>query len=448
MLNLLSDKFKSKKLKIAFFGIGKSNTGVIDYLLRHGIDFELTIRSDTDVKQFPRASRIFSGACALCDIDEDIIFLSPSVRRDRPELVAAERCGTLLSSDAEFFFALSKQRIFAVTGSDGKSTTTYLISELLRSAGTYAEPAGNYGVSLTSLLDSECDVVAELSSFQLMYTAPKSFTSVITNIVPNHLNWHKSLDEYSTAKKNILKNAKRVVGDYDSVLLRPIVCENRPFALISTTLSYEELVRAADSENYLTISSDTVFLNGTPYFSVANAKRKEEYNLKNYMLSAAATLGLASGEDIERTIGSFSGLPHRAELVDVRDGISYINSSIDSSPIRTLKTLSSLNGNVAVIISGIGKRLPIAELAQSLPTLTVGAVFMGEIGRELIEYINENNIRYEYKTAEDMTDAVKKAKSFLSGGGTVILSPAATSFDKYKNFEERGLDFKKAVTKS
>lgn len=445
MLDLLSQKCNKGKIKIGVFGLGKSNLGVLDYLKRLNADFDLTLRSDAEISTDIPAKRIYDKASALKDIDEDILFLSPSVRRDRRELALAKEQGTLLFSDAELFFTLTRQKIFAVTGSDGKSTTTYLISEILRQSGKDAAPAGNFGVSLLSVLGKYSTVVAELSSFQLMYMKPYSSCAVITNLTPNHLNWHKSFTEYAEAKSNIIRNAERVVFDYDSELLRPLLSGVRPFAVTSLDFSYEELSKTVTAENYLTQKCDTVYLNGKPYFSTKLAKRKEPYNIRNYMLSAASTLGESSPEVIEKVICSFGGLPHRAELVLRRGNISYINSSIDSSPERTLKTLSALSGRVAVIICGIGKGLSVSELSHRLPELTVGAVFMGDVGNEVSEYLDKNKILYNYRLASNMINAVKEAEHLLSGCGTVILSPAATSFDNYKNFEERGNDFKRAV---
>ena len=445
MTNPLFRKSKEKTLKIGLFGLGKSNLGVLGYLKEKNLNFELTLRSDKNISTDIFCHRSFIGSGALSDIDEDIIFLSPSVRRDRAELKIAEKRGTLLFSDAELFFSLAKNRVFAVTGSDGKSTTTYLISELLRASGIDAVPAGNYGVSLSSLIGKACDVVAELSSFQLSYMKPKSYAAVITNITPNHLNWHKSLEEYVSAKENIIPNTERLALDYDSKLIAGAAKRAELFAVTSLELSYGELSRAVRAENYLTVKDSAVYLNGKPYFSIDGAQRRENYNIRNYLLAAAATLGLTAPETTKKVLNSFGGLAHRAQLIAKRGGISYINSSIDSSPERTLKTLRAIDGNVAVILCGRGKGLSADMLANELPTLTVGAVLMGDVGDEIEKLIKGKNDNYSYARANSMRDAVRLAASFLAGRGTVILSPAGTSFDKYKNFEERGRDFESAV---
>ena len=171
--------------------------------------------------------------------------------------------------------------------------------------------------------------------------------------------------------------------------------------------------------------------------------RRESYNVRNYMLSAASTLGASTPSAITETVGSFGGLTHRAERIATHQGITYINSSIDSTPDRTLKTLGALRGNTAVILCGIGKGLPLDELAMQLPRLTVGAVLMGDIGRELSALLN--GTEYKFARAENMSDAIAIAESYLPYGGNLVLSPAGTSFDNYKNFEMRGEDFKALV---
>ena len=389
--------------------------------------------------------RCFIGKESLKSINEDVLFLSPSVRRDRPELMAAAERGTLISPDAELFFSIAKNDVFAVTGSDGKSTTTYLISKMLNASGIHATAAGNYGKSLASLAYTDTAVVAELSSFQLQYMAPRSRCAVITNITPNHLNWHTSLSEYVSSKLNLLKHARRVTVDYDSEILRSAIAHEDIFAAVSLSLDYSELKSKMNAENYLTARGGTVYLNGEPYFGLKNAKRRESYNTKNFMLAAAATLGITSPANITDTVNSFTGLPHRAETVASKNGISYIDSSIDSSPERTLKTLAALRGNVVPIICGAGKGLSLDTLADKLPQLTCGAVLMGEIGCELAALLSKKKTDYVFLRADNMKDAILLAESFLGEGGTVILSPAGTSYDMYANFEERGRDFKNTV---
>ena len=451
-------RIKGKKLNIGFLGLGKSNTGILDFLRGLGFDFNLTVRSDKDFvyDETLLADRIFKEQNVLDCIDEDYLFLSPSVRRDRSELAYAKAHGTTLSSDAELFFSHTDKDIFAVTGSDGKSTTTFLISKMLSSEKTKYEAAGNFGKSLTPFLKSSTVPVAELSSFQLMYMKPKTKRAVITNITPNHLNWHTSLFEYINAKKNIFENSDGIVLDVDSEILRDNLPKKKLFCAVSDKFSLHFMLKHFNSENYITKKDSLVFLNGKPLFDTREATRRESYNVKNFMLAAGTVFEFSNYESILNTVKSFSGLPHRAELIATKNGISYINSSIDSSPERTLKTLRAIKSaynsegedvpRVCVIIGGLGKGLDTKPLAQELPSLSIAAVLLGEVGNEIYSLLKKENSKYRFVLAQGMEDAVRKAESFVFTGGAVLLSPAATSFDSYRNFEERGEDFKRIIT--
>lgn len=436
-----------RRLRVGIFGIGKSNLGVIDYLKRREIDFALTVRSDTPISEckIPFTERILTGDRAYLDINEDILFLSPSVKRERRELSCAMARGVLISSDAELFFEYANGEIYAVTGSDGKSTTTYLIAAALKDAGFDAIPAGNFGISLSSLIDSGKIAVAELSSFQLKYLLPRSKRAVITSVSKNHLNWHSDFSDYLRAKKNITYLSGGTVVDFDSEWARSLVSERIPFAAASTKLCYDDIRKNIDAEHYLTRSGGTVLLDGKEYFSVSNAIRTEEYNIKNYMLAAGALIGTSSEGQIEKTVCSFRGLSHRAERICVRDGITYVDSSIDSTPERTLRTLRELRGDIGVIIGGRGKGLSLDALAEELPRLSSAAALLGEVGEELYSLLKKRAPNFPIKAASDFQSAIEFLKTTLKNGGYIILSPAATSFDKYRSFEERGEDFKRAV---
>lgn len=437
-------------MKQGFFGIGNSNLGVYAYLSKKGELGSITLRSDTDIPDSAArelcAERIFTGKSALEEIDEDVIFLSPSVRRDREPLRLAEKRGVKLSSDLELFLERRGYLDYAITGSDGKSTTTYLIAKMLTESGTPARPTGNYGVALSSVIDTESVTVAELSSFQLNFVCPTVRTAVITGITPNHLNWHTSLDEYVAAKRSVTDKAERLVADADSELIQPIIQSRKPFAAVSTALQYSELSTHVESEHYLTYRCGVIYLDSMPFADLCGAVRHERYNVKNYMLAIGATLGRVSHDAILKTVTEFSGLPHRAQLVRELDGIRYYDSSIDSTPERTLATLGGIHGKNAVIIAGRRKKLSLFKLAESLPSMTVGCVLMGQIGAELAPLLSHQP-GYRYVFASDMQEAILSARKLLGTGGNVILSPAGTSFDVYKNFEERGRAFASAVMK-
>ena len=437
-------------MKQGFFGIGNSNLGVYEYLSKKGELGDITLRSDTDIPESVARElspeRVLTGADALKHIDEDVIYLSPSVRRDREELRIAAKNGVKLSSDLELFLERRGYLDFAITGSDGKSTTTHLIAKMLTEGGMPARPTGNYGVALSSVIDTESISVAELSSFQLNFVCPTVRTAVITGITPNHLNWHSSLDEYVGAKRSVTDKAERLVADADSELIQPIIHNRIPFAAVSTALQHSELSTHVKSEHYLTYRCGVIYLDSMPFADLCGAVRRERYNVKNYMLAIGATLGKVSRDAVLRAVTEFSGLPHRSELIRELDGVRYYDSSIDSTPERTLATLGGIHGRNAVIIAGKRKKLSLFKLAESLPSMTVGCVLMGQIGAELAPLLS-HCAGYRYVFASDMQEAILSARELLGGIGNVILSPAGTSFDVYKNFEERGRAFASAVMK-
>ncbi len=433
--------FGKKINHIGFFGLGKSNLALLQYILSLSRDIKITVRQDAPlterITQIAPSASIRTGREARQNFSEDIIFLSPTVRRDEPALEEAKRKGIYLSSDVELFFELDLGLHFGITGSDGKSTTTALTASILTESGIPASPAGNYGIPLASVIGRNKATVVELSSFQLMYTSPRLLRACITNITENHLNWHKGYTEYISAKENILKNARNAVYDFDSPDLCALMRGREVFAVSSVCKTEKALRASVKAENYLTLSGDYILLNGEKYISLQGAVRREEYNIRNYMSALAMSLGLHKREAAERAIRGFGGLMHRAETVYSADGIEYINSSIDTSPERTEKTLGSLSGRIAIILAGRTKGQSYDKLIPLIKQKCVGAVIMGELS----EIISKSFGDFPAFIAEDMSSAVKYARALLVHGGKMLFSPSATSFDAYNSFEERGADF-------
>ena len=254
--------------RVGFFGFGRSSLGILDYLSAKIPIMEVTVRSDGKPdKPIPKDARILIGEDADKDIDEDVLFISPSVRRDRRAIADASRRGVLLSSDAELFFEQCADPVLAITGSDGKSSCTYLAAAMLREDGTNAVAAGNFGRSLCTTLDSSDTVVAELSSFQLNFFTPKVSRALITNLSPNHLNWHKDFDEYAEAKLALIRHSDAAVLDCDSPLLRERIKDYGPFFAVSSSLSYRELSSRVRAEGYMTLDSRFILLNGEKYIN-------------------------------------------------------------------------------------------------------------------------------------------------------------------------------------
>lgn len=439
---------KNERLRVGIVGCGISNLGVVEYLNSKGIPYSLTVRSRNAPSELPKGTlieRIFTGDAHLFAIDEDILFLSPTARRDAPEFLLAASRGTKIFSDAELFFSLAEKPILTVTGTDGKSTTATIAAKLLRATGMKVELCGNIGRSLSQtlkILDTDA-YVAELSSFQLMSFTPKSQAALITNISENHLDWHKSMEEYIGAKENAISCAERRIVCADSPLCIPLIKKYDIDTVYSTRRSDEEL-SALGSKNRLSRFGGYIIKNGEPYLSEAGILLSQEHFLSDH-LAAIALVGDRLRPDAFYSVSStFGGLEHRASRIGTYGGVEYIDSSIDSTPTRTLATLRSMSKRVILILGGRGKNLSYDELLLNLEQHTKAVVLTGEMGKVLYQRIEKSEslkaeLVYTYEKSFD--DAVRAAARIAVPGDTVLLSPAATSHDAFKNYKARGERF-------
>lgn len=437
--------------KTGLIGLGTSTRGVAEVLARSGIR-SITLRTDREIS--PLLSPPLATRCFFCDavydgIDEDILFFSPSARREDRRLLDAKARGCRFSSDAELFFDNTSSPVFAVTGSDGKSTTATLTSLLLEGNGRDIRLGGNIGRALSPFLFSEgraSFTVAELSSFQLQYFHPHTSRAAITNLTPNHLNWHRDFAEYAEAKSHLLTHADDPVlmADDDGCvsLFRGI----RPFAVCSVKESLSSLLRF-HARHVLSLSDGAIFLDGKRVLPISEIRLPGAYNIRNFMTAIALTVGYTDGERILSVARTFSGIPHRAEVIAERGGVRYIDSSIDSSPSRTCATLSAMRVPPVLLIGGKSKGIPFDSLIPTLLSSAKVLVLFGETGEEIgarIAAFDEKEKPPVLK-AEHFRDAVRLAVRSAKPGDTVLLSPASTSFDEFRNFEERGDVFREEV---
>ncbi|MBE6644944.1 MAG: UDP-N-acetylmuramoyl-L-alanine--D-glutamate ligase [Ruminococcaceae bacterium] len=438
---------------VGFLGLGKSNIGVLEYLRKHYSNLNYILRCESGYRKTDFVfGKIFLGQNALDCIEEDILFLSPSVRRDRPELIRAEARGVVLTSDAEFFFSFTDADVYAVTGSDGKSTTTYLSSQLLKRKYKQVIASGNIGEAMTPHLDDPGGTAhaAELSSFQLSYMKPKVKRAVITNITENHLNWHKSFDEYISAKRNLFYNAEERIINFDCKTTRIAAGDFDIFAVFSKNSCEKAMRDEIRAKHYISLSNGFITVSGEPMLDARKIKLKGEHNILNFMAATAMSLGIAKKENIAELAESFGGLRHRRELVLESDGVGYFDSSIDSSPKRCAATLESFSERVILILGGRSKGLDFGELLPTLARKTKYILLTGECRGE-IKRLLERDCRFgdgkiPFHETEDFDGAIRHAHKIAKSGDSVLLSPAATSYDLFSSFEERGNRFKKTIT--
>ena len=444
-------------------GLGISNLPLIDFLLAHGV--RVTARDHKDAEalgELParleeKGVSCFLGEHYLKNITEDVIFRSPGLRPDLPEFLEAKARGAEILSEMELFFELCPARILGITGSDGKTTTTtltgkFLIAQCMRRGGrTFV--GGNNGVPLISCVEEMTDrdfAVLELSSFQLCDLTRSASRAVITNLSPNHLNWHIDMNEYCGAKTNIFcheQNEGLVTNAENPEALRWAKDCHSPVTLFSSLRDADQF--PPHTGNSICVRDGWIVV-VTPdevhrIVAVEDILLKGRHNLENYMAAIGATFGLVSSESVFEVATSFGGVEHRMEYVRTVDGVRYYNSSIDSTPTRTIAVLSSLQGNLVVICGGADKGVGFEPLAKILKERAKTVILTGKTREKIREALEAEGAEMPIFMEANFKKAVQLAKSQAVEGDTVVLSPACTSFDAFRNFEERGETFRKIV---
>ena len=449
------DSLKDKT--VAVIGIGVSNTPLLEMLLREGIDVtacDKRTREDLgdDARTWEnKGCKLQLGPDYLKGIHQDVIFRTPGLRPDVPELLTAIENGSELTSEMEVFFKVCPCPIIAVTGSDGKTTTTTIIAELLKAAGRTVHVGGNIGHPLLCEAGEmrETDaVVLELSSFQLMTMQHSPHIAVITNLAPNHLDMHKGMEEYVAAKENIFRHQK--VGD--------VAIFN-----LDNDITREQGNRAVGEVRYFSRREEPkngVFLRGEDIIvrkdgaerrlmTTADIKLPGVHNVENYMAAIAAVDGLVPDDVIVNFAREFGGVEHRIELVRTYRGVRYYNDSIASSPSRCIAGLRSFKEKVILIAGGYDKHIPFDVLGPEIVEHVKLLVLCGATA-EKIRTAVEKASGYAPGTPEiidisPFEKAVETARDRAQDGDVVTLSPACAAFDQFKNFMERGKTFKSIV---
>ena len=436
-----------KGKKVGVIGLGRSNMPLISLLLSCGAAVTACDKREDIGGNFENLKAegvtLKLGENYLEGLNSEIVFHSPGVRPDLPQFEVLRKNGAKITSEMDLFFELCPCEIFGVTGSDGKTTTTTLIYKMLQKAGYTCHLGGNIGRPLIGDIEKikpEDKVIVELSSFQLFDMTHSPKTAVITNITPNHLDWHKDYDEYISSKKNIMRFQKpgdRFIVNLDNDITRRIGDET----------SAEKLGFSIDGAADISLKNGIICVKGKKFLDSALIKIVGKHNIYNYMTAIAATLGYVSRDDVKYVAESFGGVEHRIELVRTLDGVKYYNSSIDSSPNRTKNTLSVFGKNVVLIAGGKDKGIPYDEVGAPICEHVKTLILIGKTSdkiEEAVKKYGKSNIPQIFR-ADTYQNAVGLARENAENGDVVVLSPASTSFDMFNNFEERGNLFKKLV---
>jgi len=442
-------KLNIKNKKIDVIGIGISNVPLIKFLAKNGASVcacdKRTKEQLGDVYgDLERCGVEFSlGESYLENLQGEMIFKTPGMRFDTPELLSAKKRGAEITSEMELFTVFCPAKMVAVTGSDGKTTTTTLINKMLEKEGYKTWLGGNIGNPLFCSLEeiSEEDIVVlELSSFQLHTMKKSPQIAVMTNISPNRLDMHKDYQEYIDAKKNIM-----LYQSADDALV--VNMENEVTAQIGKESAARVFGFGWDSSFDIYSDGEYIYKNGQKILRVSDIKIPGKHNVENYMAAIAAVGDMVSVDTIEFVAKDFGGVEHRIELVRNLNGVRFYNSSIDSSPNRTMNTLNVFPEKVIMISGGKDKGIPYDEIGpvivEHVKILILIGATAGKIKAALLA--SKGYEAVEVIECDEYSDAVEIAYSKAKEGDVVLLSPASTSFDRFKNFEERGRLFKDLV---
>ena len=438
-----------KDKKIAVLGLGVSNRPLVRLLLEFGcsvIGCDRTPREklEEEVLELEKMGCTLSvGEGYLDDLQADLVFRTPGMHPANPALEALRSRGAAVTSEMEAFFEVCPCPLIAVTGSDGKTTTTTLISEMLKAQGYTVWLGGNIGTPLLPLCRQmkETDfAVVELSSFQLMDMTHSPQRAVITNLAPNHLDVHKDMDEYVWAKKNIYRFQK----DTDLLVLNADNAITKELTGNGITQFFARLGKAR-----VCLEGDFIVRDGEQVLDTKDILLPGVHNIENYMAAILAVEGLVSDETVRKVASAFGGVEHRIELVRVKDGVRFYNDSIASSPSRTMAGLRSFPEKVLLIAGGYDKNIPYDELGPEICAHVKGLYLGGATGPKIRAAVEAApNYRSEAPEIVDCGDfetAVRRAAADAKPGDVVLMSPASAAFDQFKNFMVRGAFFKKIV---
>ena len=447
--------------RVAVIGLGVSNLPLLDYLYEKKAIisvFDDRTREELDKEAVEKIDKYYLDAF-LGDgnlknlVGFDLIFRSPSCMPFKPELEEEKKRGAILTTEIEMVLRLSPSQVIGITGSDGKTTTTSLVHAILKEAGFNCFLGGNIGIPLfTKIKDmqEQDKVVLELSSFQLMDMNISPSISIVTNVSPNHLNIHRSYEEYIDAKANIFKSQDKngiVVLNEDNDITRgfkdiakgKVVLFSRKEKLKDGVIYDDEdknIKIIEDGEETVVINTKDIILRGL-------------HNYENICAAVGACKSIVDIDVIKEAIKKFKPVEHRLEFVREIDGVKWYNDSIGSSPSRTIAGINSYDENIVLIAGGYDKNLDYKPLAKPVIEKVETLILMGQTADKI-----EKAVRDEAKDklpniihASSLEDAVNKARESAKPGSVVLFSPAAASFDLFKNFMERGNKFKEIVNK-
>ena len=439
--------------RVAICGIGNNNLPVVYLFLKNGANVvACDKRTEAELGEIAEqlkaaGAELRLGDTYLDDLDVDLVLRTPGMKPYLPPFEEARARGITVTSEMELFFDLCEAPIYAVTGSDGKTTTTTIVAGLLDAAGIKTFVGGNIGRALLPYVEeisANDAAVVELSSFQLTGMKQSPHVAIVTNVAPNHLDWHTDMQEYIDAKRNLISHQKkgdRAILNLDNAITNEFVgdCAGDVWQF-SRQQSVNNGCWLNDQREVVVSDKDGDHI----VMKAQDVRIPGEHNIENYMAAISAVWGTVKVEDIVRFARSFGGVEHRSELVRELNGVRWYNDSIGSSPSRTMAGLRAFDRKVILIAGGYDKHIPYDPMGPVAAQTVKTAILMGATADAIERAIHAHSDLPIYRV-KNMDEAVATAHSLAKEGDIVFMSPASASFDMYKNFEVRGNHFKSLV---
>lgn len=443
-----------KDKNVAVVGIGVSNIPLIEFLI--GLGAKVTAFDKKNIEKLKEVVDKYQCKGVKFELGEeylsnlhgfDVIFKTPSMRIDSKELTIAKNEGAYITSEMEEFLRYCPAKVYGITGSDGKTTTTSLVYSILSAAGFKTWVGGNIGTPLFTKIEEispDDKVVLELSSFQLMTMDTSPEVALITNLSPNHLDMHIDLQEYIDSKKNIFKYQNKdnlLVLNEDNDITRNIKGEEKGRLY---TFSRNNVI-----ENGAYYKDGDLFAKGKKVCNKSEVLLKGMYNIENLLAAFALIVDDADVKYMREVATTFKGVEHRNEFVRNYRDVEYYNNSIASSPTRTLAGIKAFEKPVVLIAGGRDKKVPFDPLAYEGYPYIKSLILLGEAKEQIKKVFDklksEKGIHVDIHIVNTLEEAVNKAVEISVSGDIVTLAPACTSFDMFENFEIRGNRFKEVV---
>lgn len=447
------DEFKKlvKDKDVAVVGVGVSNTPLIKMLIRLGARVTACDKKEdlgsmeNELKSL--GVRLYLGKDYMEGVlGCSVIFRTPSLRPDNEYLQKARKNGAYITSEILEFLKYCPAKVFGVTGSDGKTTTTTLVAEMLKANGNRVFLGGNIGTPLFDKIEeikSSDFVAVELSSFQLMDCNASPDIAAITNISPNHLDIHTDMEEYINSKKNIFLHQ-----DSNGIVIlnkdNEITCSLR-----NEVKNNVRMFSIKDKDAFAYLQGEDLMISGTKICEINEVKLPGMHNIQNLLTAFCTVYGYASIDSMRKVATTFTGVEHRMEFVREINGVKIYNDAIGTSPTRTISNLKHFKHNVILIAGGYDKNIPFDELARegfsSIKTLVLMGNTKDKIKKAFEDEMKIRNEKLPIIIADSLEDAVNKSLEAAAAGDVITLSPACAAFDMFKNFEEKGKKFKEIV---